>query len=242
MLVVICNENEEDALRTSYFLETIAEKQNEKVSVKIFGSYSKMLFAFEDIASQIDIIYMDVITLGSVSGKELSQRLLEDACGAEIVFTADADDRWPEGYDAGAFHFLVKNESGAQKFNEVFLRLSERIKTKKREVVAFTYAGEKVIVPVSEIQYFQSNGRMITVHYGDKQLFEFYSRMNKIENSLINEGFLRIHKSYIVNRAYAVGVKTNTIMLLNGEELPLSRSFAPTVRASFPESQLSGIN
>ena len=71
---------------------------------------------------------------------------------------------------------------------------------------------------------------MICVHYQADKTFEFYSRMNKIENTLFSEGFLRVHKSYLVNKDCIQNVKGTMIVLFDKTEIPVSRAMVATLR------------
>ena len=57
--------------------------------------------------------------------------------------------------------------------------------------------GEKISIPLETILYFESNYRTIIVHtkYGK---YEFYDKLNCVQEKLKNVSFLRCHQSYLV--------------------------------------------
>lgn len=80
------------------------------------------------------------------------------------------------------------------------------------------------LVPTEEVLYLQSDLKYINIVCREDSI-SVYKKLDAVEG-LLPPGFLRIHKSYIVNRAYIrqLNKPERTILLKNGEELPISQS------------------
>ena len=80
-------------------------------------------------------------------------------------------------------------------------------------------------VPYSGIMFFESREKKIYVNTG-KTEYAFYDTLDNLEQKL-PEGFLRCHRSFIVakKRIKAIMLSRSTIVLDDGSELPLSRSY-----------------
>lgn len=73
------------------------------------------------------------------------------------------------------------------------------------------------------ILYAHSDLKHICIKCIDETEQRFYAKLTDIENQL-SPNFIRIHKSYIVNRLHLVKLdkKKHVVLLTNGEELPVS--------------------
>jgi len=81
------------------------------------------------------------------------------------------------------------------------------------------------IVPVEDVVYFQSDLKYVNIVCQDGSQISIYKKLDEVENMLSNI-FLRIHKSYIVNKLCIEKVDKagRVVILKNGEELPISNS------------------
>ncbi|WP_353654920.1 LytTR family DNA-binding domain-containing protein [Clostridium sp. CCUG 7971] len=57
--------------------------------------------------------------------------------------------------------------------------------------------------------------------------------LEKIEKDLKQDKFVRCHKSFLVNLSYVENIKSNTIVLECGEEIPVSRYRHKEVKEKF---------
>ena len=71
--------------------------------------------------------------------------------------------------------------------------------------------------------------------------YPFYDTLDQLEERL-SEKFLRCHRSYLVNkmRISKVYLSRNTLVLDEGEEIPLSRSYKPQVKQFMEEGLKRG--
>ena len=76
---------------------------------------------------------------------------------------------------------------------------------------------------MSQINYFESRGRKIKV-VTDDEIYEFYEKMDDLYERVKDYNFLYIHKSYIVNNAHIKHFTAKSVVMGNGEEVPVSRN------------------
>jgi hypothetical protein len=84
-----------------------------------------------------------------------------------------------------------------------------------------------------EILYFEAREKKLWLHLGHKEL-SFPGTLEKLQEEL-PDNFMRIHKSFIINRHHAVEVQygQNVIQLSDGTALPISRTYKTEVKAVF---------
>jgi two-component system, LytTR family, response regulator len=89
--------------------------------------------------------------------------------------------------------------------------------------------GRVVFVKITEIDWVEASGDYVTLHVG-KRLWLLRETISEIERKLEAKGFIRIHRSTIVNQERISEMRTldngeYQVLLRNGTELKLSRNY-----------------
>lgn len=95
--------------------------------------------------------------------------------------------------------------------------------------------GMQKVLPVNNISYFEITKRIVTVHHSVIEKFCFYSSMEHIENQLSGKGFVRVHRSYIVNLSYIAMFQQSSLSLKTGAVIPLGVTYIKQVRQAFSD-------
>ena len=90
--------------------------------------------------------------------------------------------------------------------------------------------GERSIIGYRRINYFKSREKKVFL-CTDSEEFGFYDTLDELEKTL-SEDFIRIHRSFLVNRQKiaSVFISQGRVLLTDGSEVPLSRSYKPMLR------------
>ena len=223
MTIVICDDNAEQSSLCKRAILRLSRQHGVHAKIKTFPSGDAMLFEAEDTYATLDLVYLDIHMPGQ-NGMETAKRLREIGYLGDIVFFTVSPDFAIAGYDVSALHYMVKNKTTDEKFEEIFLRACERKARRESEVLVLTCAGESRCIPVEDIRYFEIQQRIVTVVYA-KERFEFYSTMMRLEEQLFNRGFVRTHKSFLVNKRYIHSIDSARVLLDSGEELPVGKRY-----------------
>jgi len=163
-----------------------------------------------------------------IDGVSTALKLREMKFSGDIVFYTANPNYAIDGYDVSALHYIVKGQTSNEKFEEIFLRACRKKKQRECEVIVLTCAGESRCIPLEAIRYFEIQQRILTVYY-EANSFEFYSTMRQMEEQLLQKGFLRTHKSYLVNRHYVRSINVNNVILDTDESLPVGKRYYTNV-------------
>lgn len=87
---------------------------------------------------------------------------------------------------------------------------------------------KKRTIPIASIEYVESRGRKIVLHLGCGEM-AFYSKISDIEDKLINNGFVRVHQSFMVRKA-DVSKVSRTAIKCGDIEVPVSRRYYGELR------------
>lgn len=122
----------------------------------------------------------------------------------------------PSGYSLGFRDYLIKPFS-----DEAFYRVLERAAL-KAPIYSLMLRGTGKRLALGDILYLESFGRKLVIRTRGER-YEIYGSIEKEERRLSGRGFVRIHRSYLLNLEAVEGLQGNQILLQNGELLPLSR-------------------
>lgn len=187
---------------------------------------------------EIDLIFMD-INMPRTSGMDLARRL---GPGVRVVFTTAYADHAIEGFAVNALDYLLKPISYTD-----FLRAAGRAAATLRPAVAhppvvsgpapvvpeyITVKSEYrlIRIPVADIMYIEGlkDYVKIVVSTPDFKPVLTLMSMRALDEQLSPAGFLRVHRSFIVNLAHTRIIERNTI-IMDDRPIPVSDSCRPTL-------------
>jgi Response regulator of the LytR/AlgR family len=106
--------------------------------------------------------------------------------------------------------------------------LDRRFKAKDRTVTFFS-ERKSVTLPLTDIAYVESNDTEVRIVTTSGESFRNKTGISQWEN-LLGGGFLRIHRSYLVNTSYA-SLSSPDLVTVVGRELPVSRKYKESVKS-----------
>lgn len=175
-----------------------------------------------------DLLFLD-IDLGATNGIRVARRLRQTRPDMVLIFVTNYKEYAPEGYEVNAFRYLAKDELDA-KLAPYFTAALAACRTRLR-TVELLCDGEPVAVPLPKLVYVESWGREQILHLRDARRDSLTTRttLNLLEEKLADQGFLRLHKSYLVNMAWVDTLQSSGARLRDGTLLPVSaRSYRET--------------
>lgn len=233
MKIVICGE-EKEAKVCECLLREIANKHDEGIEALLTTSGEQLLFQLDTQATDVDLVYIEY-DLADRNGIEIAKEIRKRKMQIDVVICAADNTHVLEGYDVDAIYYIVKPELSREKFEEIFLKALGRANIRKKQFLSLFCAGENRRIDVDIIRFFEVKNRIVTVYYGNHESFEFYSTLSRLEEVLCGNGFVRIHQAILVSKKYIQKVNKNSILLIDGTELPVGRSYQSTILKVFEQ-------
>jgi DNA-binding LytR/AlgR family response regulator len=88
---------------------------------------------------------------------------------------------------------------------------------------------DKTKIYFTDLVYIKSEDKYIRAFTSDGKNYLSRGSLRELQSQL-TPNFIRIHRSYVVNRNFVRQIQSNRIFLLNGDEIPVSRSFVKEVQ------------
>ena len=183
-------------------------------------------------AVKYDAVFMD-INMEQTDGIETAMRIRAFQSNTYIVFVTAFIKYALDGYKVNAVRYIMKDtlDVAIPECMDAILQ-----KMQLRQVNFSFMEGEKRLY-TDNLLYVESNKHKSVFHYQEEQLtkYQIYEKLDHIEKELTNFGFLRIHKSYLVNMRHIRKISNYIAELSTGEELPIPRIRYQSVKQKFVE-------
>lgn len=186
----------------------------------------------------IDLIFVD-INMPDLNGIDFVRSLTGNHY---VIFTTAYPEFALEGFKLNAIDYLLKPFS-ADEFMKAVNKVLSLV-----DLVERCHAAESAIanneaqsddhgflsvkadyktqlVRISDIIYLESAGEYVRLHIEGSSTITTLFRLKNMETSLPQDGFLRVHRSYIVNLKRISSYTKGRIFLDNGEYIPLGENY-----------------
>ena len=172
------------------------------------------------IKTTYDIIYLD-IEMNNEDGISTAKRIRKYDKNVLIIYVTSHENYMKESFSVRPFQFLVKPVSEKQ-MEICFMAAYEDINSGD---FYFRYSYQRMNhkVLIRDILYFESSKRKVFIATRE-EIFEFYGKLNEIENSLkvCKISFLRVHQSFLVNYKHIKGQSYDFVVMDNGKKISIS--------------------
>ena len=176
----------------------------------------------------VELLFLD-IELEKQRGMELGRFIRQELVDYEmqIVYVSYEPGYAMELFDTEPMGFLIKPIS-KEKLLDICRRFVQR-KKKMKHSYYYKEGLETKVLSFEDVMYFASMAHKI-IAYEKQENREFYGKLGRLEEQAPGY-FIRIQKSYLVNTHFIQSYRPDKVILCNGEELAISRSYKEQVRA-----------
>lgn len=191
-----------------------------EIKVKIHA-YSDIDQISPQILSSADIVLLDIDFPDSIhNGMDIARTLRESRKDSVIIFITNFIEYAPEGYEVQAFRYILKRDLDTE-LTPYIHQAIDQICTAK-ETMKIQVNGEIIDLLLDDILFWEVQQHNVTVHikrdiYGKNiKTYNIYTSLSDLEQQLEPHGFLRIHKSYLVNMKHISKFQCREATLDNG--------------------------
>ena len=190
--------------------------------------------AFLQANEPFDLIFMD-IDMPVINGMEVAALLRERNSNAALIFISSYEHFVFESIRYMPFRFIRKGLYQKELPEAVQSFLKER----RKRAQTFTIpsdSGEKQSVPIPEIAAFYTVRHDVYLLKSDQESILICSRdmtLEMLEQQMQPHGFLRPHKSWLVNFRHIHRIHRDAIVLSSGECIPMSRRRTNEIREQY---------
>ena len=224
--VLICDDDRKSLDSIHQKTEAVFTKLNIQ---GVFDLYDTCEAVSENSLNNCDIALLDVDFEGLVSnGIDLARKLRQVNKRAIILFITNFIEYAPEGYEVQAFRYILKRDLDTV-LGRYLMEAMELLRD-ARECLRLDYRGELLELPFDSILYLEVLGHSVSI-VTEGETYTLSASLSSFEQELENHGFLRVHKSYLVNMRHIKKFQCRELTLDNGTAIRVSeKSYAEQKR------------
>lgn len=193
------------------FLNLVGEAENPLEALQLMKEY------------QVDLLFLD-IQMPEIKGTDFAKMV---DTNTKIIFTTAYSQYALEGYELNAVDYLLKPITF-----ERFVIAVNKVKTnkivEKSDFITIKSGYDLHKVRYEDVQYIVSDSEYVTFHMADKKIIS-NQRLKTLERKLPSTMFIRVHRSYIINKSNVTSLKGRDL-LLSDIVIPVSDSYYDLVK------------
>lgn len=184
----------------------------------------------ESLKENTHDMYILDIEFPNLSGIEIAETIRENNYTCPIIFITSFKEYMEKAFKVNTFDYILKPVTK----NKVYPALNRAIKylDLNESKFMFTYNKACYSLSSSEIVYFEKNKRKVLIHTPSDINETILATRDLL--SKVNDNFIQVHTSYIVNVRYVKQIRNNTIIVNLNEkqtvDIPISRKFKDNAR------------
>lgn len=212
-------------------IEYLREYVNTIPELLLTGTYQNAKEALPLIQNQeVDLIFID-IEMPEISGLEFVKTLETTPA---IIFTTAYPQYAVEGFNLNAVDYLLK-PIGLERFKQAIQKVHKEISIQaglqpienKFIFLKNGYKSEKI--DIQDIIFIAGNKEYATYYTKSGRTYLKNERLKNLEKDYQPYGFIRIHKSYLINTRYIKKIFNNNVEI-QGETIPIGRAYREQIR------------
>ena len=217
--IAICDDEQFYREKIRKLLEEYFVKHELKYTIQSFLSGEEFLNRSESRV-KYDIVFMD-INMNELDGIQTAMQIRSFHSDTYIVLVTAFINYVLEGYKVNAVRYIMKDT-----LDTAVTECMDAILQKMRIAqVTFSFMEGERNLYTDNILYVESQKHKSIFFYMESSIvnYHIYDKLDSIEQKLSEYGFLRIHKSYLVNMKHIRKISNYMVYLDTGEELPVPR-------------------
>lgn len=219
--VAVCDDDQASRNIISGSLKDVFAAHGADAVVSLFSSAADLSAVMP--TRRFDLLLLD-IDMPGLDGIEFGKQLRESNDKVDIMYISNREDRVFDSLRVQPVGFIRKSNFFVDVSEVVGAYLQARKDRHVRSTVVLRDHDAVYPVQIDKIVYVEGQRKQQVVHVdGQDNTISLTRTMTELEEELGREGFMRIHKGYLVNYRFIKVIENGDVVLTNGERLPISR-------------------
>ncbi len=203
-------------------LKTYIEKTE---NLTFIGSTENPLEALQILQNQeVDLLFLD-IQMPELSGTSVAKIVNPKT---RIIFTTAYSQYALDGFNLNVLDYLLKPIT-FERFEQAITKAKDYFQIQNQEETIIIKSGYDLHkIKLEDILFIEGSSEYVTFQTIDRRIMS-YQTLKSLEASLPNQQFMRVHRSYIVNRNKVNSLKGKEL-LIESYKIPVSETYMEEVK------------
>ena len=231
IFAAICEDNRPALLQLSGALQLAFHRLNAEIVLEEFYNGDELLESLQN-GRHYTIYFMD-IELPGKNGIEICHEIVNNDPSGLIIFISNKEELVFRSFEVRPFRFIRKSHF-YDEIDSVVADILQELKKRLPSVITIREQHSQHIYSfdINQIKYIEVFLKYCTVHTVQGTV-ELKCPLSDFESQLNDIGFLKPHRSFLVNYRYIFNIGKDSLQLTDHTQLPLSRRKAEAVRLSY---------
>lgn len=232
MYIAICDDETEFAEELLTMLK--AEFDTRKVKCDFITVNSGADLLEECKRNKLDAVFLDIM-MPNIDGFGIAERLREIKRNIMLVFVSNKENTVFSSYKYNPVWFIPKSDLHfiGQVVDKILNNMSEQEENLSHIQIKMGNVVDEI--DLRKIKYFKTEGHYISYYIGNSRSDSFRCKLDDVEIQLDKLWFVRAHKRYLINLRQIHSIKNGTVIFMDREAIPVSRSQLGVVKEGFQD-------
>ncbi|MGY3186508.1 LytR/AlgR family response regulator transcription factor [Lysinibacillus sp. TE18511] len=178
--------------------------------------------------TEFDLFILD-IEFPNTTGIDLAEIIRQNNLNVPIIFLTNYKEYMEDVFKVQTFDYIIKPVTKENLF-PVLDRVMRYLDVREERFI-FSYNKISYSLKINDLVYFEKNRRQVIIHSLNEDYVSNMSTTTIL--SKLNDCFVQVHTSFIVNVKYIKEIGNNFLILKkdnNSIEIPMSRKYKETAR------------
>ncbi len=217
------------------YISECFEREHIRFCIDSFSNGKDILKAHKD--KNYNILFLD-IGIPDISGFELAEAVRQQSQKTSIVFVSANDHLVFESFKYQPFYFVRKSDIDSM-HRELDITVEKLIKIEKTHgtLELLSVREGTVYTNISDILYVESIGHYLNYSTIQGKVIVVRAKISDVAEYLSERGFMRIHRSYLVNmhNISSINRSQKTLTIKNGTCLNIGRTYEKLAISQYME-------
>ncbi|WP_133013691.1 LytR/AlgR family response regulator transcription factor [Clostridium cuniculi] len=226
----------------NYYSNRISEllkKNNYDFEIETFKSGENLIFELEDDPNRFKIIVIDII-MRNINGIETTKILRKYGYNGIIIFLTSSKYFALDSFSVEPLNYILKDDSD-DRFSKIFLKAVDEVYKSSDKNIIISCKHQNKIINLDTIMYIESLNKKVILHKISGEVEEINCILKDIYENVKEYGFIRCHKSYIVNIEYVQTFNKFECKLVKDVIIPIGRKYSKEFRSTFLKNEFDYI-
>lgn len=229
--VAICDDEKAALEYISQAIQPLFATLHYTVSIDCFSRSQQLLDVLQS-GNQYHMYFLD-IEMPSIDGIDLGNLINQYSQDFpyNIIYISNRLEKVFDTFRVAPLRFIRKQyfyEEISEAVNASITYIMDRVKN----MISFETENGLLSLPFQNILYIESNNKTQLV-VTPQNTYTILSSLNKLETDLMDKGFIRIHRCYLVNYCHIYLIQQDSVLLDTHASIPISRKRRKKVKETF---------
>lgn len=226
--IAICDDDNESVSAHEKTVRSTLHSCGVGYDITTYTQSANLLFDITDDDFYYDLILLD-IEMPGLTGMEIAEKIKPYLPNVRIIFITSHLEYAIDAYELSIFRYVPKNDN-TDRLSAAVSDAAKLIELESGEEYIIQSSGHFEKIPYKDILYIRRDSGKNSIFCTNSGEVRIRKSLHQIFDEFDTPEFIFIERGYIVNIIKIMKISDGTVVLKNGEKLPVSRAHLQKVK------------